>query len=155
MVTTLLNAPPTGGTVTPIATAPPSATVNGVAGAVTVYAALIVSVSAVDVEAPNSVLPEYAAVMLPTPLGREEMLKVATPAELTVPVPSRVVALKKLTVPRDEPVGAGEIVAVKVTDCPAGAGLGDPVSVIVVDVVPPLTVSITAVDVEVAKPELP
>lgn len=93
IVTTLLNGPPSGGTVMPITTEPPSAAVNGVAAAVTAYATVTVSVSTDEVEVPREVLPEYTAVMPSAPAGRDVMLKVATPDELTLPVPSRVVPL--------------------------------------------------------------
>ena len=57
-------------------------------------------------------------------MDRLARLNVATPAELIVADPSKVLALKKLTLPSDEPVGAGETVAVSVTVCPAVAGFG-------------------------------
>jgi len=60
-VTTLVYEPPSGGTVTVICTEPPSLTVNGVCGAVTVYAAVTVSSCEPDVEPVNAVLPEYTA----------------------------------------------------------------------------------------------
>jgi hypothetical protein len=59
-------------------------------------------------------------------------------------------------VPREVPVGAGEIVAVKATAWPAEAGFGAAVRAVeVAVVVVPLTVSVTEEDVEVAKPVLP
>jgi hypothetical protein len=58
MVTTLSKAPPTGGTVTFISTEPPSLTVTGAGGAVTVYVVLTVSVKAEDVDPANAVFPE-------------------------------------------------------------------------------------------------
>src|SRR5579863_8012591 len=92
-VTTLLKAPPTGGTVTLIATEPPSVTVTGAGGAVTVYVVFTVSVKGEDVDPVNPVFPEYTAVMLSAPVGRLLEVKLATPEELTVPVPRRVVPL--------------------------------------------------------------
>src|SRR5579863_5520495 len=78
MVTTLLNAPPSGGTVTGMVTKPPSATETGVAGATTVYAASIVSVTADELEPSKMALPEKTAVTLSLPSERVEMLNVAT-----------------------------------------------------------------------------
>jgi hypothetical protein len=57
-----------------------------------------------------------------------------------------------LTVPSGEPVGAGLTVAVNVTDWPLVAGFGEAVSAVVVTVV---TVSVRALEVEVANPALP
>ena len=82
-------------------------------------------------------------------------LRLATPAELTFPDPSEVLPLKKLTPPRLEPVGVGATVAVSVTDCPAFAGFGEALSTVPVEVRAGLIVSVTAEDVEDAKPVLP
>jgi len=112
-------------------------------------------VIAEEVEGAKAAFPEYTAVMLSPPAGSEAMTKAATPDEFTLPVPSSVAPLKKLTDPRGFPVGAGEIVAVIVTDCPNTAGLGEAVTVVVLAVVAGLIVSVMAVEVEVAKPTLP
>jgi hypothetical protein len=90
MVTTLSNAPPTGGTVTLICVEPPSVTVTGAGGAVTVYVVFTVSVKAEDVEPADAAFPEYTAVMPSAPVGRAPEVNTATPAELTVSVPRRV-----------------------------------------------------------------
>jgi len=72
-------------------------------------------------------------VMLSDPLERALVANVATPEELTVPLPSSVTPSRKFTLPNDDPVGVGLIVAVKVTDCPGFAGFEDDVSAVVVD----------------------
>ena len=62
-------------------------------------------------------------------------VSVATPDAFKLLVPSSVAPLKKLTVPSDEPVGAGVTVAVSVTCCPAAAvAAGLDTSVVVVTV---------------------
>ena len=70
------------------------------------------------------------------PTGKAEVVKVATPFD-TVPPPSRVEPLEKATEPVGvaEPVLAGVIVAVKVTDVPNGAELGEAVRAVVVAIV--------------------
>ena len=152
MVTGLLNAPPSGGTVTLTLTEPPSwDTVAGVVGAATVNAGVTACETAVEVAEAKVALPEYAAVMLNVPpLVKLLVVKVATPLALGVRLPICVVPLKKFTVPRSEPVGAGVMVAVKTMGCPAAAGFGEEVSVTVV-VVAPLMVSVTAAEAELAK----
>jgi len=90
------------------------------------------------------------------PADKPLTLNVSTPEEITLAVPRRVAPSKKLTVPREFPVGAGETVAVKTTDCPAVAGFGLAPRVVVVDA--GLTAEITAVtgeEVEVAKAVFP
>ncbi len=67
---------------------------------------------------------------LKDPVGRLLLVKLAIPEESTVPVPTSVFPLKKLTVPAGVPVGAGITVAVMVTACPAKAGLGATESVV-------------------------
>ena len=91
--------------------------------------------------------------MLSAPTGKLLLDKVAIPEELTVPFPSKVTPLKKLTEPRGAPVGAGVIVAVIVADCPKTSGFGKTVSAVLVGA--NVTVSMTAVEVEVANPALP
>jgi hypothetical protein len=81
--------------------------------------------------------------------------KVATPDELRFSVPIKAPPLKKLTLPRGEPVGVGVTVAVRVTDSPAVAGLGAPERVIVVAEMALFTVSATAFEVDLAKPAFP
>ena len=76
-----------------IATDPPCATVTGAGGAVTVYVVFTVSVNVEEVEPANPEFPEYTAPILSTPEGRLSLVKVATPEELTVSVPSRVAPL--------------------------------------------------------------
>jgi hypothetical protein len=78
---------------------------------------------------------------------------VATPDEFTLPVPIELAPFKNVTVPSGEPVGAGKIVAVSVTDCPNMLGLVAPVSTVVVTAW--LITSFCAEDVEVANPALP
>ena len=91
--------------------------------------------------------------MLSAPTGRLPVERVATPEELTTPFPSKVAPSKKFTEPRGAPVGAGATVAVSVTDCPTIAGFGAGTTVVVVEA--RVTVSLTAVEVEVANPALP
>ena len=83
------------------------------------------------------------------------IVKVATPELLSVAVPSSVAPLRKFIVPTGVPVGAGATVTVKVTGCPAVAGLGEEVSVVVVTIVPALTVTLTTDELEAANPALP
>ena len=115
METGLSNVPPTEGTLTLISAEPPSDTVTGVGGAVTVYVVSTVSVNAEEIEAADPAFPEYAAVTLSAPPGRLVVENAAMPLEFSGAVASKVVPLKKLTVPRGEPAGAGETVAVSVT----------------------------------------
>ena len=84
------------------------------------------------------------------------VVNVATPDALTVAVPSKVEPSKKLTVPVAEPLGAGEMVAVRRMGCPATAGLGLAVRVVVVDVgLVADTTSVTGFEVDPTKPVLP
>ena len=87
------------------------------------------------------------------PTGRLLVDKVAIPEEFTVLFPSSVAPSKKFTVPRGVPVGVGVTVADSVADCPTIAGFGAAITVVVVAA--SVTVSLTAVEVEVAKPALP
>jgi hypothetical protein len=93
IVTTLSKAPPRGGTEILKVAIPPGATVTGAAGAVTVYAVVTTSATADELEAANSALPGYTAVMLSSPATRLSVVNVATPEESRVPVPSNVVPL--------------------------------------------------------------
>ena len=111
------------------------------------------SKDAEDVDPAKLTLPEYVAVKLKFPTGRLFVLSVATPDALKVPTPSCAAPLKKLTVPSDEPVGAGDTVAVSVTASPKLAGDGDAASVVVVGVA--LTVRLTGDDVDDASIRLP
>ena len=84
------------------------------------------------------------------------VLKIATPRELRLAVPRRVVPSKKLIVPRGEPVGVGDTVLVSVTDCPTTNGLGLPDNVVTVEVgLETEMISVTGMDVELAKSALP
>jgi hypothetical protein len=121
---------------------------------VVTVSALTVTLRAAEVEPANPGLPENTAVRLNTPAGRLLVVNVATPEELTVPLPNSVPPLKKFTVPNGVPVGAGVTVAVNVTGCPAVAGFGATTNVVVVTVWA-LTCTITADEVEVANPALP
>ena len=58
------------------------------------------------------------------------------PEEFIFTVARSVVPSKKLTVPSGDPVGTGEIVAVRRTACPKEAGFGEAVSAVVVAVAP-------------------
>jgi hypothetical protein len=78
------------------------------------------------------------------------------PEALGVAAPIGVFPLRIVTAPIGEPVGAGEIVMVNVTGCPLSAGLGETVNFAVVVVpVDGLTITLTAVEVEVANPGVP
>jgi hypothetical protein len=92
-VTTLLNAPPSGGTVMSTVAAPPDATGTAVAGAVTVNDVATVKLRAEEVDGANPASPAYSAVMLSEPTTRLLVVNVATPEALRVPVPSKVVPL--------------------------------------------------------------
>jgi hypothetical protein len=84
------------------------------------------------------------------------VVNVATPDELTLAVPIKVEPSKKLTVPSGEPEGTGETLAVRRMGCPAIAGLGPALRVVVVDVgLATVTTSVTGLEVDPAKPELP
>jgi hypothetical protein len=52
--------------------------------------AVIVSVTALDVEVAKPALPEYTAVRLSAPAGRAAVENVATPEEFTLPLPRSV-----------------------------------------------------------------
>jgi len=84
------------------------------------------------------------------------VVNVATPDALTVAVPSKVEPSKKLTVPSAEPLGAGDMVAVRRMGCPATAGLGLAVRLVVVDVgLVADTTSVIGFEVDPPKPVLP
>jgi hypothetical protein len=71
--------------------------------------------------------------MLCEPALSEEVVKVACPEALSVPVPSVVAPSLKVTVPLGVPPPlAGVTVAVKVTACPTVLGFGDDDSVVTV-----------------------
>ena len=82
------------------------------------------------------------------------MENVATPDEFRLRVPSRVVSVKKLIVPKGEPLGMGVTVAVSETVWRTVAGFGDAASVVVVFVTA-VIVSGTMFEVEVANATLP
>jgi hypothetical protein len=115
--------------------------------------ALTVTLWTVEVELANPALLENIAVRLNTPAGRLLVVNIATPEELTFPLPSSVPPLKKFTVPNGVPVGAGVTVAVNVTGCPATAGFGVTTKVVVVTVWA-FTVTLWAVEVEPLNPAL-
>jgi hypothetical protein len=110
--------------------------------------------------APTDVLPaklaspEYTAVITWEPAANVEVVKVALPA-LNVPVPSVVLPSMKVTVPvaLNVPADDGLTVAVKVTAWPATAGLGAPVTAVVV--VGLVTVWVNTADALAAKVESP
>lgn len=97
----------------------------------------------------SKLLPVYWAVMVCVPTASELVLKVATPPELRVPVPSVVPPSLKVTLP----VGVGPVaavtVAVKVTDVPCVAGLAEEPSAVEVEAL--LTVWVSVPDVLVRK----
>ncbi len=87
------------------------------------------------------VSPGYDAVIVWLPTLRVEVVNVATPL-VKAPVPRVVLPSTKVTVPVGTPA-PGETaatVAVKVTDCPNGAGFKDEISMVVV--LAALTVSV-------------
>jgi hypothetical protein len=100
----------------------------------------------VEVEPAKVALPEYTAVIVSVPAVIPLSVKVATPDEATVAVPSNVVPLKKLTVPVGVPVGVGLTVAVNATGWPATAGFGDAARDVVVGRL--VMVSVNVEDVE-------
>ena len=95
---------------------------------------MTVTSSPIEVEVAKPALPEYTAVTVSVPEGRLESVKLATPDPFRVAVPSRVLPLKKLTVPAGVPAGAGATVAVRVTAAPAVDGFGAACSTVVVAV---------------------
>ncbi len=66
------------------------------------------------------------------PLDRDDVIKVACPLPLRVPVPITVLPSLKVTVPVGVPVVADVTVAVKVTACPKVDGFGIEVTLVVV-----------------------
>ena len=82
------------------------------------------------------------------------MENVATPDEFRLLLPSRVVPVKKLIVPRGEPLGMGVTLAVSETNWSTVAGFGDAASVVVV-FVRAVIVSGTTFEVDVAKTTFP
>src|SRR5580704_1979220 len=81
----------------------------------------MVSVTAAEVLAMKLESAPYAAVMECAPTVSVEVVKVATAALLSVPVPRLVVLSKKVTVPAGVPEVLEVIVAVKVTAAPLEA----------------------------------
>lgn len=76
------------------------------------------------------------------PLGSDDVVKVASPLALSVPVPSTVAPSLNVTVP----VGESPVTfAVNVTDCPTWLGFNDEVSVKVVGAVPTVRVAVLLV----------
>jgi hypothetical protein len=68
-----------------------------------------------------------------TPVVRDDVVNVACPEALSVPMPIVVVPSSNVTVPVGVPVPLlGVTVAVKVTDCPNVLGFGDEVRSVVV-----------------------
>jgi hypothetical protein len=133
--------------------APKVAGFGAAVNVVAVGAVFTVRLTAEEVDVADVVLPEYTAVRLATPTGNVDVVVVATPDEFTVAAaPIWVAPMKKLTVPREEPVGAGETVAVSVTVAPNVAGLGAATRAVVVAC---NTVRFCAADVDVAKFVLP
>jgi hypothetical protein len=117
---------------------------------------LIVSVSVLEVDVANPVLPEYTAVMLCAATFRLLVMNTAMPDAFRFTVPSNVAPSEKLTVPSEDPVGTGLTAAVNVTAAPTVAGFGEPVRVVVVRVAAAgLIVSVSALEVDVANPALP
>lgn len=87
------------------------------------------------------------------PTESAAVLNTATPAAFTFALPTRFAPSKKLTVPNEAPLGEGEIAAVNRTAWPTTVGLGVAERAVVVET--SATASVTGVDVEVAKLELP
>jgi hypothetical protein len=109
----------------------------------------MVSVTAAEVLAMKLESAPYAAVMECAPTVSVEVVKVATAALLSVPVPRLVVLSKKVTVPAGVPEVLEVIVAVKVTAAPLEAE-GAELSKTAV-VAARVTVSVTAGEVLAAK----
>ncbi len=85
--------------------------------------------------------PPYAAVIVAcVPTASDEVLNVACPDPLTVPVPSVVVPSLKVTVPVGP--GLGLTIAVNVTACPNTDGLPDDVT----DVLEVFLLNVTVTD---------
>jgi len=143
--------PPTGESVMVALPDPPSATVMVAGVAASEKAgAMTISVTLAEVEPALFASPPYCAVMVCVPAVRADVVSVATPEELRVPVPSAVAPSSKVTVP----VGigapaAGVMVAVNVRLAPRLAlALDAARAVLVVNL---LTVTTTAVERDVAK----
>ena len=103
-------------------------------------------------------LPPYTAVTEWDPALSEDVVKVAWPLPVNVPVPMEVALSKKVTVPVGTAVfPLGPVtVAVKVTDCPPVVGLADEArAVVVAGSVAAVTACISDPDVDAAKLESP
>jgi hypothetical protein len=119
------------------ATCAPLTAVAGAAVSVVVVGvpAAMVNVTAAEFEAALPVSPPYCAVTLYTPAASVLLVNVAVPVLSSVPLPNAVVPLRKVTVPVGVVVpGFSATVAVKVTVCPAVAGLGATVNAVAVGV---------------------
>jgi hypothetical protein len=84
------------------------------------------------------------------------VVRTPVPEELKLTVPSNVAPSKKLTVPKEEPVGVGDTAAVKVTGWLPFAGLGFAERAVTVGVALAAAISwSTGVELEAANRELP
>src|SRR5208283_2611541 len=70
------------------------------------------------------------------PASSKEVLMLADPAPVSVPVPNTVPPSLKMTVPVGVPTRPGVICAVKMMDCPSTEELRDEVSAVVVETGP-------------------
>jgi hypothetical protein len=123
----------TGVIVAVIVTVSPKFAGFGDTAKVTVVASIdTVNATDEDVEVPSKLFPEYTAVRTNVPTGRVARFNVAEPEAPTELDPIIVVPLKKFTVPRDEPIGTGLIVAVSVTVWPKFDELGFTANAVVV-----------------------
>src|SRR4029077_4124054 len=93
-----------------------------------------ISVTGVEVLAAKFVSPSYEAVRLWLPDDSDEVLNIALPALLRVPVPKTVAPSRKVTVPVGVPAPGAPppTFAVSITGCPRIDGLGDADTVVVV-----------------------
>lgn len=90
------------------------------------------SVSTADVLPAKLLSPPYTAVIECAPAASELVENDARPEAFSVTVASAVAPSSKVTLPVGVPVApfVATTVAVKVTDCPAGAGFCDEVTVV-------------------------
>lgn len=104
---------------------------------------LTTSVNAADVLEPKFVSPLYCAVIEWMPMASEDVVKVATPLELSATVPIDALPSRKVTAPVGVPLAVLVSVAVNVTDWPTTEGLSEEASVVRSSAGSPVPVSVT------------
>jgi hypothetical protein len=114
-----------------------------------------VTAVAADLLAPKLEFPTYWAIRLYVPAGRDAVDSVATPEVFTLPDPSTVDPLMKLTVPDSDAVPFALTVATRFRVCPVVTVFGDATRLVVVAAIEAVTVTELAADVLDPKLEFP